>query len=235
MKSSITYDDVAKAANQIVSRQESPNIRMVRLLIGSGSFSTIAKHLTTWREQSQGSLPSPPPEWEVSPELRALLAQEITRHVRQKEVAQEAMIQKFAGEREDTLAENERLERQIEALTSRLEEMRTKEIQSEERIRLLGSQIEEERKRAGEMTMRFHEAEKTIVRLEVWIETAEKEWGKKHATEKKSSPSRKRSGPSRKSPALTKPAKFMTLEDEAPQPLEPEQRHEFKEKEAKLQ
>ena len=149
MKSTITYDDVAKAANQIVARQESPNIRMVRLMIGSGSFSTIAKHLTTWREQSQGSLPAQPPEWEVSPELRALLAQEITRHVRQKGAAQEAMIQKFAGEREDTLAENERLERQIEALTSQLEEIRTKEIQSEERIRLLGSQIRRSVKRRG--------------------------------------------------------------------------------------
>lgn len=50
MKSTVTYEAVAQAAAQLVSRRESPTIRAVRLMVGGGSFSTIAKHLDAWKK-----------------------------------------------------------------------------------------------------------------------------------------------------------------------------------------
>ena len=214
MKSTVTYEAVAQAAAQIVSRRESPSIRVVRMMVGGGSFSTIAKHLDAWKKNTQGSDPARTSGWEISTELRTVLAQEISRHVRQTVAGQEEALKKLAGEREDVLAENDRLERQIDALTSRIDEMRTEEIRREERIMLHLAQLEEERKKTGVLTTQLHDAEKTIVRLEVRLETAEKAKGQKPATPKTPSPSRKRSAAS---PALTKPGKFMTLEHEPPQ------------------
>ena len=58
MKSTVTYEAVAQAAAQLVSRRESPTIRAVRLMVGGGSFSTIAKHLDAWKKTTQGSDPA---------------------------------------------------------------------------------------------------------------------------------------------------------------------------------
>lgn len=232
MKSIATYEAVAQAADQIVSRHESPTIRMVRLMIGSGSFGTIAKHLETWRQNTRESA-AQATGWEISTELRTVLAQEMARHVRQRVADHETVIQKLVGDREDILAENERLERQLEALTARIEEMRTEEIRREERVMLLLAQLEEERKKGAELTTRLHEAEKTIVRLEVRIESAEKAKDQKPATAKKTSPSRRRSARPAESPVLTKPAKFMTLEHEAPQAPDQETLREATKKEAR--
>lgn len=212
MKSTVTYEAVAQAAAQLVSRRESPTIRAVRLMVGGGSFSTIAKHLDAWKKTTQGSDPAQTPGWVISTELRTVLAQEISRHVRQTVTGQEEALKKLAGDREDVLAENDRLERQMNTLTSRIEEMRTEEIRREERIMLLLAQLEEERKKTGVLTTQLHDAEKTIVRLEVRLETAEKAKGQKRGTPKTPSSSRKRSA---ESPALTKPGKFMTLEHES--------------------
>ena len=216
MKSTVTYDAVSQAAAQLVSRQESPSIRTIRLTLGGGSFATIAKHLEAWRKNTQGgSAPARTPAWEISAEIRTVLAQEISRHVRQTVAGQEEALKKLAGDREDVLAENDRLERQIDTLTARIEEMRTEEIRREEHSRLLLAQLEEERKKAGMLTTQLHDAEKSIVRLEVRLETAEKTKGRKAAIPKTPSPSRKRSVPSTESPALTKSGKFMTLEHES--------------------
>lgn len=215
MKSTVTYDAVFQAAAQLLSRQESPSIRTIRLMLGGGSFATIARHLEAWRNNTQGSAPAQTPGWEISAEIRTVLAQEISRHVRQAVAGQEEALKKLAGDREDVLAENDRLERQIDTFTARIEEMRTEEIRREERSRLLLAQLEEERKKAGKLTTQLHDAEKSIVRLEVRLETAEKTKGRKPATPKTPSPSRKRSVPSTESPRLTKSGKFMTLEHES--------------------
>ncbi len=57
----ITYDDIAHAAQQLAAQGKTPTIEMVRLLTGTGSSSTIAQHLRTWKtRQAQGSAFSNP-------------------------------------------------------------------------------------------------------------------------------------------------------------------------------
>lgn len=53
----ITYSEVAEAASQLVGQGRHPTIEQVRIILGTGSSTTIANHLKTWKEgQSAVSL-----------------------------------------------------------------------------------------------------------------------------------------------------------------------------------
>ena len=208
--SPITYENVAQAADHLVSRHESPTIRAVRLVLGRGSFGTIARHLGAWRNSRQGT----PSAEEISPAFRAALVAEIARHVQKMANGKEEELRTLVQEREELLTDNERLEREKNTLASRIETMRAEEIRREEQIRLLGTQLEEERTRSATLTTRLHEVEKSLVRLEVRLEAAEKRKAPKISSPKSpSSSGRSKKKPS-PSPTLTKPAKFMTLGDD---------------------
>lgn len=46
----ITFGEVAEAANQLVGQGRHPTIEQVRHILGTGSSTTIANHLKTWKE-----------------------------------------------------------------------------------------------------------------------------------------------------------------------------------------
>lgn len=49
----VTYEDVEKAANFILSEYKKvPTIKEVRDYMGGGSFTTISRHLAAWRNES---------------------------------------------------------------------------------------------------------------------------------------------------------------------------------------
>lgn len=50
----ITYLDVANAAQQLAARGTNPTIESIRVLLKSGSSSTIAQHLRTWKAKQDG-------------------------------------------------------------------------------------------------------------------------------------------------------------------------------------
>jgi len=52
----ISYHDVAKAAQQLVGENKNPTIETIRQRIGSGSSSTIAPHLRTWKTKQGDTL-----------------------------------------------------------------------------------------------------------------------------------------------------------------------------------
>lgn len=45
----ITQEQVFKACNKIVKRKEMPTIEKVRIILKTGSYSTITKYLHMWR------------------------------------------------------------------------------------------------------------------------------------------------------------------------------------------
>ncbi len=46
----ISYDHVAKVADELVGEAQQPTIRLIRERLGTGSPNTIHRHLTVWRE-----------------------------------------------------------------------------------------------------------------------------------------------------------------------------------------
>lgn len=71
----ITYEDVQRAIDTLLKRQEAPSVQKVREVLGTGSFTTISEHLREWRsrkEQRKDQPPSrsmPPPLQELAEKL----------------------------------------------------------------------------------------------------------------------------------------------------------------------
>lgn len=51
----ITFSEVAEAATQLTTQGRHPTIEQVRIILGTGSSTTIANHLKTWKEQQSAS------------------------------------------------------------------------------------------------------------------------------------------------------------------------------------
>lgn len=61
-RTGITFDDVARTANELLSRGENPTIQRIREQLGSGSNTTIANHLRRWQHaRREASMPALPP------------------------------------------------------------------------------------------------------------------------------------------------------------------------------
>jgi len=53
----VTYSEVAEAASELIGKGKNPTIEQVRLILGTGSSTTIAAHLKVWKEnQNETSL-----------------------------------------------------------------------------------------------------------------------------------------------------------------------------------
>ncbi len=111
-RTGITYEEVVFVANQIHAQGQNPTIEKIRLELGSGSHSTIAKHLQAWRQQSsavQDPARHSPPDFvklaaehawqEISKQAEAEIANIKAETARQLEQAAEQV--KMALEAED--------------------------------------------------------------------------------------------------------------------------------------
>lgn len=51
----ISYQDVATAAQQLVAAEKQPTIENIRIMLGTGSHSTIASHLRAWKNHQDSN------------------------------------------------------------------------------------------------------------------------------------------------------------------------------------
>lgn len=51
----VTYTEVAEAASQLKGQGKNPTIEQIRLILGTGSSTTIANHLREWKEAQSGT------------------------------------------------------------------------------------------------------------------------------------------------------------------------------------
>lgn len=56
----ITYEDVQRAIDTLLQRQEAPSVQKVRAVLGTGSFTTISEHLREWRARREQRKDLPP-------------------------------------------------------------------------------------------------------------------------------------------------------------------------------
>ena len=114
----ITYEDVAKAADTLHARAERPTINSVRNLLGTGSSTTIHKHLGQWqasrREVAQTAIALPV-------ELQRLLLQEIETQVEGTRRRLEGELEAAKADRDVLAEENALLQQQSEELQKRSE------------------------------------------------------------------------------------------------------------------
>jgi len=113
--SGIQYEQVAHAADSLVSRGEHPTIRRVREMLGKGSQTTLSRFLTRWKEGRSAQAP----EQEISPELRRALAEEMCKREALARSGPEADLALLRQDQEELLSENEQLKESVRLLSEK--------------------------------------------------------------------------------------------------------------------
>jgi len=163
-RTGITFDDVQRAIDTLLQRQEAPSVQKVRDILGTGSFTTISDHLREWRTQREQRRDVPPPQG-MPVELQGLaeelwgqaqaLATENLGHYREEanrrvEAAQEAVAEanrraEDAEQRESALAAH------MATTDKRLQECVAEFTRLESTTQGLEQQVEKERQRAAQL------------------------------------------------------------------------------------
>lgn len=60
-RSGVTYEDVQRAIDELLTRGDAPSVQKIREILGTGSFTTISEHLREWRQQREENRDVPPP------------------------------------------------------------------------------------------------------------------------------------------------------------------------------
>lgn len=115
--SGIQYDQVAHAADSLASRGERPTIRNVREILGAGSQTTLARHLSQWKEVRTTQAPDP----EISPELRRALTDEMRKREALARSGPEADLVSLRQDQEELLSENAQLKETVRLLSEKAE------------------------------------------------------------------------------------------------------------------
>lgn len=127
----ITYEDVQRAIDTLLQRQESPSVQKVREVLGTGSFTTISAHLREWRARREERKDVPPARSMPEP-LRQLAehlweqAQETANdglaHYRQEADSQVAAAREAVAEAMRRAEDAEQRESALSAHLTRLDE-----------------------------------------------------------------------------------------------------------------
>jgi chromosome segregation ATPase len=115
----ITQDQVYEAATALREEGTAPTVQAVRNRIGSGSFSTINRHLSEWREENAGQAVADIPDipdtvQEAFRRIWVRASQSAQEGFDAQREALEAMRQEMERERASMAEEIERLEQALE-------------------------------------------------------------------------------------------------------------------------
>lgn len=147
----LSYEQVARTADQMVARGEDPVVRKIREVLGEGSLGTIHKHLSAWRKEKK--FPSTGSPAGLSEELTRTMLQEVRNAIASSTAPLAGELDKLKGENADLARECETRDQEIDTLRRTLAET-TEELQrSQGENRLLLSEIERERASSEEARM----------------------------------------------------------------------------------
>lgn len=145
----ITFEQVAAAAEALTAEGTATTIKAVLARLGSGSETTILKHLRTWRDSRPAAQAAAP---ELPPHIAAALSAELARTASE---AREPLLSQLASQRDEmdqVIAESDRRADEIDELTEQLAAVTTERDQAAalageraEEIRRLGDALTSER------------------------------------------------------------------------------------------
>lgn len=122
----LTYEQVADAADGLINSGTAVTVQTLRDKLGSGSYSTLSKHLTAWKEKQEqaGKLDIPEMPANVDQafgQVWAVVWKATQEEVKAEREALEATRKGFEAEKKELLAEVEKLEQEKEQAESELE------------------------------------------------------------------------------------------------------------------
>lgn len=109
----VSYDQVAKTADELLGDGQQPTIRLIRDRLGTGSPNTIHRHLTLWRDARPQATAAMP---ELPATLAAQIAAEISRAAAQARAEIEGRLIQAQAEAAELAATGETLETERDSL-----------------------------------------------------------------------------------------------------------------------
>ena len=109
----ITYQEVASACDQIVAASETPTIKRVTEVLGTGSPNTVLRHLNTWRDAATVIERKAP---ELPLELKTAILKEIERQAAESRAEVEKNLIQSQEETKELSLAGEALEIEIDRL-----------------------------------------------------------------------------------------------------------------------
>ncbi len=143
----ITFEQVAAAAEALAAEGVAVTIKAVLARLGSGSETTILKHLRAWRDSRPAAQAAAP---ELPPHIAAALSAELARVAAE---AREPLVSQLASQREETdgvIAESDRRADVIDELTEQLAAITTERDQA---AALAGERADEIRRLSEALTV----------------------------------------------------------------------------------
>ena len=167
----LNYEDVAAAAEDILAAGERPTVRSVRNRLKTGSMGTIQRHLSSWQEKRRETQAG---SASLSVEIQKAIITEIERRVGESRLLLEKDIEDLRDDRAVLAEENDRLQKMIEELSSRVSELdgnfsRSSGVIDELRFELASSKslINEERQKAQKAREDLAGAQAELLRLPI--------------------------------------------------------------------
>lgn len=122
-RTTVTYEDVAAAADALLAAGEKVTLRSVRTQLGTGSFGTIQRHLPRWREQQRP--PLAPDAGGLPNAIQQSILDEIAHQIAAAQAALTEQLTESQAEGADLAQDNERLDDQVTTLLAQIADLNT--------------------------------------------------------------------------------------------------------------
>lgn len=126
----ITFEQTKEACDKIFARGANVTLAAVRSELGTGSNSTITKHVRQWRELYRDQAKTSLSDLGISENLIIALQAEIGQHVSSAKREQDEVLAELKDEANETTNALEKSELKIESLQAQLESQREKYTQT---------------------------------------------------------------------------------------------------------
>jgi colicin import membrane protein len=165
-RAGITYDQVARAAEEMKSAKENPTLKAIRDRLGSGGMGTIHKHLTAWSENQPKAPPVPVaiPE-SIARDLNVWVqaAANVSRAEADERAAEmKAVAEALTKENEQLEADRDALHLQIAALTTERDQEQALAQARAAEVERLTRDLERERDLAGKAQIEAAQAKLSL-------------------------------------------------------------------------
>lgn len=160
----ISYEEVAKAAQELIDDGERPTIINVRERLQRGSPNTITRHLQQWKSTKPKAKPS---LTKLSPEFSEALFYELRRHAKLTTVDLKNQIEQLEKEKNAALSELNQTKEQLATLQTTFDESLADHQHKHYQKDALQSEHKKEIKR---LRTSLSKEKKTCMRLECQLE-----------------------------------------------------------------
>lgn len=182
----VTAEQVQAAAEAIASEGQRPNVRNIRDRLGTGSFNTIQRYLSEWRESRPQVTQA---AYELSPELSKAFGEELRRRaesataeLRAELVEAHEEVKEGAKRGEELEAQVEELEQQIEALTHERDTAAAEAAARADEIQRLAEQVRREQDAAEDARVKLATATVKIETQAEQLDDIKRQWGEQVAS-----------------------------------------------------